>query len=106
MQKAEISSVNKKYNKCFQYVVVVALIYEEMNKDPQRITKIKPFKNKYNFKRTNFLSEKNDRKKNEKNHITIALNLLYAKKEKIYTAYVSKNNSNCEKQIIFLIILS
>ena len=29
-----------------------------MNKDPQRITKVKPFKNKYNFKRTNFLSEK------------------------------------------------
>ena len=27
----------------------------------------------------------------EKNNVTIALNVLYAKKEKIYPAYVSKN---------------
>ena len=26
------------------------------------------------------------------------------KKEKIYPAYVSKHNSNCEKQVIFLMI--
>ena len=30
--------------------------------------------------------------------------VLYAKKEKIYPAYVSKNNSNCEKQVILLMI--
>ena len=36
--------------------------------------------------------------------ITIALNVLYAKKEKIYHAYVLKHNSNCEKQVIFLMI--
>ena len=33
----------------------------------------------------------------------IALNVLYAKKEKIYPAYVSKHNSNSEKQIILLV---
>ena len=36
-------------------------------------------------------------KKNEKNDLTIALKLLYAKNEKIYPAYVSKQNSDCEK---------
>ena len=40
----------------------------------------------------------------EKNNVTIALNDLYAKKEKIYPAYVSKYNSNHEKQVILLII--
>ena len=39
--------------------------------------------------------------KNEKNNVTIALNVLYAKKEKIYPAYVSKHKSNCEKQVLF-----
>ena len=29
---------------------------------------------------------------------------MYAKKEKIYTAYVSKHNSNCQKQVILLMI--
>ena len=34
----------------------------------------------------------------------IALNILHIKKEKIYLAYVSKNNSNREKQVILLMI--
>ena len=29
---------------------------------------------------------------------------MYAKKEKIYPAYVSKHNSNCKKQVILLMI--
>ena len=39
----------------------------------------------------------------EKN-VTTAFNFLYAKKEKIYSAYVSKHNSYCEKQVILLMI--
>ena len=35
---------------------------------------------------------------------TIDLNVLYAKKEKTYPAYVSKYNSNRKKQVIFLMI--
>ena len=40
----------------------------------------------------------------EKNNVTIALNVLYAKNEKIYPAYVSKNNPNLEKKVILLMI--
>ena len=29
--------------KCFQYTLTVALYHEQIGKDPQRITKIKPF---------------------------------------------------------------
>ena len=43
-------------------------------------------------------------KKFEKNNVTIALNVLYTKKEKIYPHYVSKHNSIREKQVILLII--
>ena len=41
-------------------------------------------------------------KKFESNNVTIALNIFYLKKEKIYPAYVSKHNSNLKKQVIFL----
>ena len=34
----------------------------------------------------------------------ITVSLLYTKKEKIYPVYISKNNSNREKQVILLII--
>ena len=40
----------------------------------------------------------------EKNNVTIALNALYTKKENIYLAYVSNHNSNCDKQVILLMI--
>ena len=36
--------------------------------------------------------------------MTIALNVLYAKKEKTYPVYVSKHNSNREEQVIPLLI--
>ena len=48
----------KKYNKWFQHALTFALNYEEVKKDPQRTTKIKPFINKCNCKGINFPSEK------------------------------------------------
>ena len=55
------------------------LNHGEIKKDPQRITKVKPFINKYNWERVNFPSEKDNWKKITKNNVTIALNVLYAK---------------------------
>ena len=55
---AAISPINKKYIKWFQYVVTVTLSYEEIKKDTQRITKIKPFMNKYYWKGINLPSKK------------------------------------------------
>ena len=40
----------------------------------------------------------------EKNNSTIALNTLYIKERELCPACISKINSNCEKQIIFLMI--
>ena len=50
-----------------------------------------------------YISKINDWKKFKKNNSTIALNILYIKEEDICRAYVSKNDWNCEKQIILLI---
>ena len=47
-KEAIINPLNKKDIKCFQYLVTVALNHEEIKKDPQGITKIKPFINKHN----------------------------------------------------------
>ena len=71
-----------------------------MKKHAERITKIKPFINKYKWEKINSQSEKDDWNKCGKNNATIVLNVLYVNKEKIYPAYVSKNCSNLEKQVI------
>ena len=49
----------------------------------------------------NYPSEKDDWKNFEKNNLKITLNFLYAKKEKIYPAYVSNHNSNHQNQVLF-----
>ena len=74
-KKAIINPSNKKGNKCFQYAVTVALNHGEIGKRSERITKIKPFTNKYNWKGMNFRPEIDDWKKFEKNNLTIALNV-------------------------------
>ena len=64
------------------------------------------FINKYNSKERNFALEKDDWKNIEKNIVTIARNILYAKKEKNMSCLYLKTNSNGEKQVILLIILN
>ena len=74
--KATINLINKKDNKCFQYVATVTLNHEKTRKGSQRPTKIKFFVNKYSWEGTNFPSEKNGWKKIEKKNVIIALNIL------------------------------
>ena len=57
-KKAIINPINKKDNKYFQYTVTIVLNHEEIGKNPKRITKIKPFINKYNSQEMNFPSKK------------------------------------------------
>ena len=74
--------------------MAVALNDEEIWKHSEKITKIKPFINKCKWEGMNFLSEKYDSKTFYKNYVTVGLNLLYVKTQKIYPIYVSKYNSN------------
>ena len=99
-KKATINPINKKDNKCFQNAVTITLNHKQIGKHPDRTTKAKLFINKYKWEEINFLSEKDDWKNFEKNNATIAFNVFYAKKEKIYPACVSKHNSNRKKQVI------
>ena len=52
-KKTTIKLINEKDNKCFQYAVTVALIHEKIKKDPQGITKIKYYVDKYNWEGIN-----------------------------------------------------
>ena len=66
--------------------------HEEIGKHSERIMEIKTLMIRYNLEGINFTSEKDDWKKIETNDLIIALNVLYAKKEKIYSAYISKHD--------------
>ena len=63
--KDKKSTINRKNNdyKCFQYAVTVALNHDKINKDPQRVSKIEPFINQYNWNDIDFPSTGKDWKK-------------------------------------------
>ena len=76
--KNKNSTINPKNNdcKCFQYAVTLALNLDKINTNSQRISKIKPFIEEYNWKDIDFSSASKDWKKFESNN-EIALNILY-----------------------------
>ena len=53
-KKTTLNAINKKYNKCFQYTVTIALNHEETGKNPERIAKIKSFIKNINGKESIF----------------------------------------------------
>ena len=104
--KAKKATINPKNSdeKCFHYVLTVALNYEQIKSHPERISKIKPFINQYNWKEIGFPSHRKDWKKFESNKKSIALNILYVLTKEVRLAYKSKCNLNRENQVLFLMI--
>ena len=89
------------HDKCFQYAATVALNHKNIVNDLQRITKIKPFIDQYNWKEINFPPRKNYWNVFEKNNKTIAHNILYVpyNTEEIRDAYKSKHNLKYKNQV-------
>ena len=104
-KKATINPKNKD-NECFKYAITAALNHKDIGRDPQRISKIKPFVSKYNWKDINFPAGPHDWKKFEQNNKTIALNILYVpyNTKEICRVYKSKYNNEGENQVILLMI--
>ena len=92
-KKATINP-KKNYDNSFQYAITVALNREQIKKNPQRTTKIKPFTDQCNWEEIDFPSYKKDWNEFEKNNKTIALNILYIphNTEEIRHAYKSKQS--------------
>ena len=91
---------------CFQNAPNDSLDYQRIKKYPQKISKLKPYINQYNWKGINFPSHKKVWKKFEQNNKEIALNILFVphNKKEIRPAYISKYNHKRKNQVILLMI--
>ena len=76
----------------FKYSILISLHYYDIYFHPERISKLKPFENKYNFT----VISPNEFETNNSN---ISLTIFGENKNEIYT---TKNNSNTKAQIIKL----
>ena len=93
--KDKRSTINPKNkdNKCFQYAATLALNLDNIDNHPERISKIKPFIDQYNWKDIEFPPTSKDWRKFELNN-KVALNILYIlyNTKRIQLAYRSKYN--------------
>ena len=69
-------SITNKDN-CFQNALNDSLGYQKIKKHSQKISKLKPYINQYNWKGIKFRSDKKDWKKFEENNKEIALSILF-----------------------------
>ena len=94
--KDKKSIINPKNNehKCFQYAVTLALNYDKIDRNSQRISKIRPFIDQYNWKDIDIPATSKDWKKFEQNNESIPLNIIYVphNTRKIHIAYKSRHN--------------
>ena len=71
---------------------------------PEGVSNFKSFMNKCNWNGIKYPSEIDHSKRFLKSNSTIALIALYIKEMEICPVHISKINSDCEKQIILLMI--
>ena len=90
----------------FQNALDDALNYQNIETHSERISKLKPYINKYNWKGIDFLAGPKEWKKFEQNSKTIALNILFIPYNTvtITVAYRSEHKKKHKKQVILLMI--
>ena len=92
---------------CFQNALDDALDYQRIKKDPHKISKLKPYINKYNWKDIKFPSDKEDWEKFEQHNKETTLNILFVPhiKEEIRQACIYQNiTASVKNQVILLMI--
>ena len=95
--------LNRKSNvdKSFQYSIMLSLYYKEIGKKFNRIRKIKPYINNFNWDNINFPPTKQDYEAFEIN-LEIALNIYQINNEKISQLY--KSNYDRAKEVNLLLL--
>ena len=89
-------------NKSFQYSITLSLYHKEIDNKYNRITKIKPYINNFNWNNDNLPPTKQDYENFEINNDKIALNIYQLNNEEISQLY--KSNHNREKGISLLLL--
>ena len=107
-KKAVINTQNKD-GECFKWAVIAALHHEEIKKDQQRTSRLRPYENQYNWKGLEFSVPTMKIDKFERNNLEIPLNVLFSnkkiQKKNICTVHRSGRNVKCKKQVNLLMIV-
>ena len=93
-------------DKCIIYVIIALLNHDKIDNHPERISRLKPYINNYNWHGLEFPAQPSDWKKFEENNRSIALNILFVPNgtKDVRLAYKLKYNGKREEKVILLMI--
>ena len=96
-----INPKNTKNHMCFQLAITAVLNHQNIDQHPERISKLGPFINNYNWKDIELPSHSKNWREFEQNNKAIALNMLYVpdNTKQIRQAYISKYNNERDNQV-------
>ena len=105
--KKAVINPQKKYEEYFKWAVIAALHHEEIKKDHQRMSRLRPYEKQYNWKGLEFPVSVKKIDKFEKNNPGIAVYVLFSnnKNQNIYTARRSECNVKCKNQVNLLMLV-
>ncbi len=104
-KKCCINPKNNDDNECFKWAVISALHHEDIGVHPERISKLKPYIDRYDWSGIDFPTPSTQWKKFEKQNPNVALNVLVIEAEKeIRQGYISKYNTERSKCADVLIV--
>ena len=99
-KRATINPQNTKDNYCFAYSTIAALHHEEINKDSQPISKLKPYIPNYNWNDINFPACQKDWKTFERSNKDIALNIFSAHSTEKKLNMILRSDQNHKREHI------
>ena len=93
-------------DKCIIYATIASLNHDKIDNHPERISKLKPYINDYNWHCLEFPAQPSNWKKIEENNKSIALKILFVPNgtKDIRLAYKSKYNGKREEKVILPMI--
>ena len=91
-RKNALINQNNKDEQWFKWAIIAALHHEEIKKDHQRISRLQHYEDQYNWNRLKFPLAIQNIGKFERNNPGIAVNVLFNKKENLYTVHRSELN--------------
>ena len=107
--KKAVINPQKKDEECFKWAIITTLYHEEIKKDRQRISRLRPYENQYNWEGLDFPVSIKKIDRFEKNNPEISVNVLFNnkknQKKNIYTTCRSRRNGKCKKQVNLLMIV-
>ena len=86
-KKAVINPQNKD-EECFKWAIITTLYHEEITKDRQRISKLRPYENHYNWEGLEFPLSIKKIDRFEKNNPDISVNVLFNNKKNQKNIYI------------------